>query len=458
MNAAFFVTCLRLHFHRMKKPMLLIFMVAVLVLLLCYGVAAAGSLLLAGEGFTPITLVISDDSDDAMLEQIVSYIGEMSDIRSYARLIRASSLEARRLVSGGEASAALVFPDGFLQSVDSGEDLSPLLILDASKPIEALGISLLAESAAAMLTNAQKGIYFTAEAYFTADALFGQNPDVPDFDSMIWDINLKYVSWVLDRSEIYQTRLVSPTGSALSISRHYVLGALLFFAFITPVGLLYPVYSWAGDRAWLSRISRAGSSLFTYALAQILWGGVAVLILLIILIAGLSGAGLALARLEPGVHTIPVFAADLLADLMPVLTGSTLLKALPGLVLCSVFISTFTFICCNAGNIISALSLHFISACIFLYMSGGMVPAAFMPQRARALGSLSPFTWLRDMLAPLYPVVSRGATAWDTSALSVKGIGPAPPGLKLACAISICLAFIWFFCRGYSRRNRRGIT
>lgn len=471
-NTYFFAYCFRLNLPRMKKP-LLAFIVMALIISLVGIVISIGGLKLLSKNYSPFILAIADDSGDPALAGFIAYLGETDGMRSHTRFIKTDSEQARSMVAQGRAAAALILPEGFLESVDTGDNLSPLLIFSMSRPLETLGVSVLIESAASMLSNAQKGIYLT-------DSIYGAiNPAEPEYEKMIWDINIKYMNWVSNRGDMFQRRLILPTGGELTISRHYLLSALCFFIFLAPAGLLYPAFSWDKDRSWLKRLHPANKSLFIYALAQVIWGAIAILALIVLILVGLSvacrlalaaytgpgaiaGAGATNALAGPG-------ASSMLADLIPAFSLRTCAAALPGMILSAIFISACVFLCCNSGQIVPALSLCFLIAAAFLILSGGAVPLAFMPAKMRSLSPYSPFTWMRDSLALLYPRAgaARGAVSILGASSSAAASSPAIASsaaamsyfvatsslIKLFFATAFALLIIKLFCVRFETRE-----
>ena len=438
LSFSFFCACFTLHWARMRRSLLLFLCMALLLLLFGFGAAAYGSALLDGRGFSPLTLAIADETDDSRFPQFMAYLGEMEDIRSYARLEMTSPAEARAMVAGGSAAAALIFPRDFLESVYRGENFSPLLVLDSSKPLEVFGLSLLADGAGAMLTNAQKGVYYTMAVY---DMI---RPASPGYDQALREINLKYAGWFFTRSGMYRTQRVSPTGGALTAPQHYLLSVLLFFCFLAPAAVLFPFYSLQRQSLWLRRLRGAGKSFTAYVLAQILWGALAIILLLGLILAGLSAAGGGLAAASPDLSATDGSseAVRLLSGLAPRLSLSRWAILLPGLLLTALFLSAFTCACCNTGHIFSAVGLCFILAGLFLTLSGGLVPPVLLPKRIGALSPLCPLTWMRSMLSVLY---LPGA---DTALVA--------SGIKLAVASLLLIAALLLCCRFYEKKAGAG--
>ena len=260
---------------------------------------------------------------------------------------------------------------------------------------------------------------------------------------MLWEVDLKYALWVLGRAEMYRSETASPIGGALAVPQHYLLSALLFFCFLAPAGVLFPVFSWRRQAQWLRRFRGAGRPLSAYALSQMLWGALAIFLLLCLVLAGLAAAGPALSRAGSGVAAaggairLSPATARLLSGLTPHLSPALL----PGLLLTALFLSAFAFLCCNSGHIFSALSLDFVLAGAFLAVSGGIAPAALLPDRINALSPYSPLTWMRELLSALY--------------LSPGGPPPLAPGLKLAASALLLVAVALLYSRRFEKQGRR---
>ncbi|MDR0470049.1 MAG: ABC transporter permease [Peptococcaceae bacterium] len=402
----FFAVSFRLHLTRMKKPLLLLSGMAFLLLLFGLGAAAAGGFYFEGRGFSPVTLAVADASGDSQMPQIMTYLGEMEDIKAYIRIVLKDPEEARAMVAEGGAAAALILPDDFVGSIYRGENFSPLLLMDSNRPLEVFGLSVLAENAGSMLVNGQKGSYFIQAVYSIIQ------PAEPDYYKMLWEADMKYAFWVLGRSDMYRVQTVSPIGGALDLPQHYLLSALLFFCFLAPAGVLYPIFAWQKQSFWISRLRGAGKPLSAYAFAQILWGAIAIFLLFAIVLAGLSAAGSSIVSAmdadtlndtiasggDTGLPSLSPAVLRLISGLTPRLS----LSMLPAILLIAVFLSAFTFLCCNTGYIFSAVSLNFVLAGVFLTISGGFAPAVLLPKRISALSPFSPLTWMRDLLSPLY--------------------------------------------------------
>lgn len=177
--------------RRMLKPMAILLAMALLALATSVGVAAGAARLMAGQGFTGLTLAFAGPDDEERLQWILPYLEEMKDIAGYASFIQTTPQEARQMVQSGQAAAAVLLPEGFLNSLVTGENASPTLVVNAARPLEMLLVGTLAQSAIRMLVSAQQGIAATMAAYQT-----GPPTGLQQNDAMV-GINLEYGYWVL---------------------------------------------------------------------------------------------------------------------------------------------------------------------------------------------------------------------------------------------------------------------
>lgn len=400
----YFFTCLALQLRLVRKKALALLAMALAALFLSAAVAVAGSILLSQRNFTGVSLAVATEDGDETIDAMIELLGSMQDLSDFATIHRTTPQQARQMVQSGNATVALILPAGFLNSVLTGENLMPQLVVDTSRPLETMLVVKLAESATRMLSTAQQGITYTLQVYSS------QPGAAPSQGTVVRDVNLLFASWVLSRNNLFRSALVSPSGS-LSLVQYYALGAILFFALLC-MPVLYRQFSFGHQGPWLARMRAGGRSFCGYMAAAVLCGAAAVLPALVLLLLGCAALGGG-----------AVFAPSLLL-------------ALPLIALC---FSAFTFLCCNTGSILAAVSLNFILAVAAILCCGGIVPLALLPSPVAALAPLSPLGWMRDILSPLF-----GATqSWASM-------------LWLAAFTAVLFAGCLLFAR-YKQRGRLAI-
>lgn len=354
----FFGIYLNLTLGRLCRQRWLLAGLALLCLLLPLGAGrAAGELLSRGVDFSPVTLAVSAPEGDQVPLQLEQFMEEMEDVAQYCRIVSMDEEAALAALARGEVAAVLDLPQDFIRGVMWGENPDLRLIVSGDRPLEALLLLWVGQSASDILSAFQSGVYAVLDLYEEAP------PPGLTRDQVVFDINLRYISLALDRTGMFQTRELSATRT-LPVPLHYALALLSYFA-LSAAPLFVPIYS----GGWLRpqrRLRAAGRGV-----AVGYWAGV------------LAGALLLLPLLLP---------ALLLAGGGPSLP---LLGAALGMAL---FCSVFSSVCCLVSRSAAGCGLlAFTVSLISLALAGGIVPPVLLPGPVRRLSALSPVSWLQRL-------------------------------------------------------------
>lgn len=139
--------------------------------------------------------------------------------------------------TAADYAAVLTLPEGFWESIMTGENLSPSLVINVSSPLEGLWVRQLAESSARTLTQAQNATGALIAAYQAEGLSYNE------ISAKLFDANLTFINGFLDRKGHFKSEILSPTGS-VSAAQYYgssVIAFLLFallFLFFTPLHAL----------------------------------------------------------------------------------------------------------------------------------------------------------------------------------------------------------------------------
>ncbi len=354
----FFGIYLNLTLGRLCQQRWLLAGLALLCLLLPLGAGrAAGELLSRGVDFSPVTLAVSAPEGDQVPLQLEQFMGEMEDVAQYCRIVSMDEVAALAALARGEVAAVLDLPQDFIRGVMWGENPDLRLIVSGDRPLEALLLLWVGQSASDILSAFQSGVYAVLDLYEEAP------PPGLTRDQVVFDINLRYISLALDRTGMFQTRELSATRT-LPVPLHYALALLSYFA-LSAAPLFVPIYS----GGWLrpqQRLRAAGRGV-----AVGYWAGV------------FAGAILLLPLLLP---------ALLLAGGGPSLP---LLGAALGMAL---FCSVFSSVCCLVSRSAAGCGLlAFTVSLAALALAGGIVPPVLLPGPVRGLSVLSPVSWLQRL-------------------------------------------------------------
>lgn len=377
----FFGVSVKLTAGRLCRQRWLLAGLVLLCLLLPLGAGRAAHYLLSqGVGFSPVTLAVTAPEGDEVPRLLERYMGEMEDIAQYCNIISMDQAAALEALERGEVAAVLALPEHFIRGVMQGENPDLRLIVAGDRPLESLLLLWVGQSACDILSAFQSGVYAVLDLYDQAP------PPGLGRDQVVIDINLRYISLALSRTDLFQTQEV-PVTQVLPIPLHYALALLAYFA-LSAAPLFVPLYT--GD--WLRaqrRLRAAGRSCVTGCLSGVAAGALVLLVLIF--------PALILAGGPPG----PALAAGLTAAL---------------------FASLLCALCClAAGSAAACGAMAFLISLLSLALAGGILPNALLPAGIRRLSWLSPVGWLQRVAAwPMgYPV---GPAVWACLGLSGAGM------------------------------------
>lgn len=346
----------------------------ILLLGAALAVAAQGG----GEQTTPqVTIGVVNMDEDDTAAAALSMLGGVKELSGLFKLTVVTPEQA----AGGGYTAVLTIPEGFTQSVLTGENKAPSVLLSASSPLEAMLARQMAEAGARYLTSAQLGIY----------AVLGRVPETlsaQERDAIVLRANLAFAGQFLNRYMYLETQELSAAG-AMTLKEHYTCAVpavlLLCCAFLFAPAVL-------GARRFGRRVR--GAAVWWAVLAHIALLFAAAVLLPAALLGGLNVRG--------------TLALLVLA----------LLVASFAMLVCSLFQSE---VLCTAASLLLGLGTGLLSGCI--------VPPALLPPSLEAAAALLP---AGQALALLAVPVAGAAT-------------PFLPALLMAAGFLALSALLWRF-------------
>ncbi len=127
----------------------------------------------------------------------------------------------------GSFTSVLTIPEGFLDSILTGENLSPTLELDISTPLEAMWVRQMLQAGADYLTTAQLGVYTVQKS-----VNYGIEMSAEEYQLLLADINLTIMRAMLGRLELLEQKTLFASGG-LSLPQYYftALASLLLLCY-----------------------------------------------------------------------------------------------------------------------------------------------------------------------------------------------------------------------------------
>lgn len=329
-----------------------------LILPLSLGTAAQ-HVLTQGVDFSGVQLAVTAPAGDELPELLEQYLGQMKDVSRYCTVHAMEEDEALRALEDGEVSVVLRLPERFAQGIMYGDNPDVHVIVNGERPLEGMLALWVGQSATDLLAAVQAGIYAVLDIYEAAP------PDGMSWDQAMAEINMKYISWIMGRQDIFRMREITAAGT-LPVKEHYTLCLLAYFT-MALAPLFAPLYQgdWLGLQRRLRAAGRPASGGYAASILA------SALILLILLIPGLT--------LAAGKFSLLLLAVALLTALFAAVFGA--------------------FCCLITANNSGCGVFAFLVSLLSLTLAGGILPPMLLPPTLQTLGALSPITWVKNLAA-----------------------------------------------------------
>ena len=304
---------------------------------------------------TKITVGIVGEGHDDYLNVGIDTIRQIDSSRYSVNFIYIDTVEeAREKMQESKISAYMVIPDGFIQSLVNGTNRKiPFVIGSAQAGLGTRIISELTQAVSAIIMDTQAGIYSLQDYYRIYN---GKNE--AKFEK---ELNVAYLSRILEREDMYHIVEVDDSGSELSTGGYYLTSLLLFFLLLWGSGVSYLYIR--EDDSMQKMLTMTG----TRPVRTLLADAIALFLLLFsslfVLGIGLSIFGDELKSLVPEAETLKGIGTFFyLVKILPVLLFVVMLQML------------LTEI---VRDLISGLLLQFLLAVGISYLSGCFYPIIF---------------------------------------------------------------------------------
>lgn len=340
-----------------------------------------GNILTKGVDFEYMTIgVVAPEGDDtpALIEK---YAGKLRDVREYCTFLALSPEETDSALVSGTVSAVLSLPAGFLSGVMDSTNPDVVLILPSDAPLKALLACSAGSAAADMLSAFQLCIYSVLDSYDQSTVTTLSREDV------IFDINLKCISWTLGRENCFTYRTVNSTGS-LSPVLHYTLSLLAYLSIACAplVSVLYDKSNLNAQR----RLRAVGHGTFACWLSAI----IAVMMLL-----------------------FPVLFAIMC------LCGVNIVTALYSAAVWSLFsVCEYALFSLLFTSVSGCGTAAFLFSFVSLFIAGGILPPILLPNALQRIMWLSPITGMRQLASGTYELLPMLSLMSEWIIASIAGI------------------------------------
>ncbi|MCR5507352.1 MAG: ABC transporter permease [Lachnospiraceae bacterium] len=315
----------------------------------------------------PLKVGITGATDDGFFEIGLNAMKHFDSSRFAIDLIEISEEEARSMVQKGTISGYAVIPEGFVDSVMSGENKKITLVTtDASKDLMSALVVEFTDQISGYLLETQDSIYGLSSYMY--------DKGLSDVGRSIDEINLFYINLVLKRDDLFEPVEIIDAGNTVSSAAGYICGLTIFLIML--FGIAYsPVYT--RRELSLNAVLRSrGVGVLPQVMCEYLSYLIMMLLCIIPIISAIvyaiSRSGLVINEWRQGFLEDYIF---FIRGYIPVVIMFSALQYMLFLI---------------ADNYIAGVSLQFICAVVLSYLGGCLYPLSFFPDFIRKAAPFQP--------------------------------------------------------------------
>lgn len=319
--------------------------------------------------------------DNTMTRMALGYVRNLESASQLCRFMQVSGEEGLRLLERGELAALVVLPDRLVEGIMNGENPAVDIFFPKNAGLETMLLRELTESGAGLLRVAQAQIYGacdTALEYGLMERLSAMEAEIDSYN----------LAFALDRLAVYETETVSATGR-LSVLQFYAASGAVLFLMLAGMAV-YPVMQ-QEPQAFRRQLARQGTGSAWQSFCKWLCGFLCMGLLGVAAWAALRAAGLFMPE-----------TAERISKALTGVRGGVWVKA--GLMLLvMITVSTYIYLIYSAaGSRNGSILLILLLSVAMVWLSGGFVPSACLPQTVQAVGEKLPTAYLIRAVGGMY--------------------------------------------------------
>ena len=321
--------------------------------------------------------------DNTMTKLALGYVENMESVSRMCCFVQISEEEGFRMLASGEIAALVVLPEQLVEGIMNGQNPAVNVIFPKDARLEALLFRELTESGAGLLRVAQAQIYGAIDTAVE----YGLTEQLSAIETEIDSYNLAFA---LDRLAMYDEETVSATGR-MSVLQYYAASGIILFLLLVGMAA-YPVMQ-QEPAAFRKQLMRQGTGIMWQFICKWLCG---------LICMGLIG-GVAWVIIRLAGAAWPDAAGRLLSELMSGRNRSSMGVRMGVVLLVMITVTMFIYMLYSlAGSRTGSILLIFLTGVAMIYLSGGFIPAVFMPQALQSIGDKLPTAYLIRAVGGLF--------------------------------------------------------
>ncbi len=314
-----------------------------------------------------VEIGVCGDIEDSYLGIGIMALQHMDTSRFAINFHTMEEAEAKEALLDGELTAYLVVPEGFVDSVVSGQNYSVRFFTNTGQM--GLGTMLMNELMgiiSELVTQSQSGIYGMQH-------LCNQYEYYDVYWEATDELNIKYIDLILSRQDVFEVEVLGISNS-LSMQGYYICGFAILFLLI--FGMNGCAVFIRRDMALGRLLASNGVSAWKQVLIEFLTYVLMVLINVLCMFCLLGGI------CELAELSIPEWGS---------ISFGTVMSFAAALVPVVIMLSALSFWGYEMSeNIVSGMLIQFLMAVSLGYVSGCFYPVSFFPEGIQAVGRILP--------------------------------------------------------------------
>lgn len=338
--------------------------IGAVVLILIIGTAAfcASDLLYQENSFSQSTVaIVTDDPENPYITFALDFLSEMESTSISLSFEIMDESTAYRRLEQGNVIAVLLFPHDVINGILYGDNYPIEVVFPKDNNLSAVFLTEITKAGGTMLAGAQTGIYTTGELY----SRFG----CANYLSNAYErVNMQNFNHVLRREIVFET-IAADISGAPTLGDYYLASGITFFLLL--VGILFAGILSADNKAYRTKLLSEGISGLSYLLAKTVT--LFVVLFIFLLLIGIT--------------------ADIFFESVSLFQPETILFLLILALFLALYINFFYLL---SKHIASSVMLLFLTGCVQMFLSGGLIPLAFFPDFLRNYADFMPAAYIQQ--------------------------------------------------------------
>lgn len=320
-------------------------------------------------GSRKISIGIIGNMDEPYMDFGINALQTMDSTQLSMELKLMSEADAKKALIKGKISAYVIIPEGFIESIEYGRNDKQIIYVtsDGQQGFSDIIKTQIADILSTLIVHSQSGIYSMQEELY-------RKSDYSRFDELTWDLNIKYVYWVLARNKFADIRETG-VSNGLSLQTYYFCAIVVFFLMILSLAA-NPFFSNRSTELYKIFYSRGVSPLST-VIAELLSYFIFIEIIFALILFIMNFA------LNIDFIKIPQWKySKTYRELF-----LFYIRSIPTVfMLCTLHFVLYE----TVDSVISGILLQFISSFVFCYISGCFYPIDFFPELIQNISNYIP--------------------------------------------------------------------